>query len=220
MDKQTDVRTESQTSSAGRLKANRLFAAFWDWLSSHESKAARKMREEIVGTASGRVLEIGCGTGASFSYYATDAQVVATDPDSYMLRRAQRHLGELGLTNIELRRVPAEALPFEDGSFDHVVSCWVLCHVDDVPRALAEVRRVLRPGGMFRFMDHVRGDGVWGRAQDLFDPVWSRLLGAGCHINRRTQRALEAAGFRFERLERTGLFPPTTPGIYGVARPS
>ena len=204
---------------AGRLRANRWFAAGWDLMVAREGKKQRAIREAVVSGASGRVLEIGCGTGANFAYYPPDATVVATDPDSKMLERAGRRLDKLGLKSIELRRVPAEGLPFEDASFDHVVCSWVLCHVDDVPRALGEVRRLLKRDGTFRFMEHVRSDGrVRGRMQDLVDPVWKRLLGAGCNVNRRTEQAIEDAGFRIETIERTGLLPPTSPAIYGVAK--
>lgn len=204
-------------------KANRLFAAFWDWMSAHEPKQSRKMREEIVGGAAGRVLEIGCGTGASFPLYADGTQVVATEPDSEMLKRAERHLKESGRTNIELRRAAADELPFEDGSFDTVVSCLVFCHVgDDAPKALAEIRRLLRPGGSFRFMEHVRNDEsrVGGKIQDIMNPVWKRFLGAGCNCNRRTQQAIEVAGFEIEWVKRQPTFPPTSPVIYGAARPA
>lgn len=205
--------------TSGRLRANRLFATLWDWMSNHEGEAARTMRERIVSGASGSVLEIGCGTGASFSYYASGARVIATDPDAEMLRRAERKLRDGQPATIELRQAAAEALPFADGSFDHVVSCWVFCHVDDAAGALAEVKRVLKPDGAFRVMDHVRSESrVWARSQDMFDPIWSRLLGAGCHVNRCTQRAIESAGFRFDWVERASLSPPTSPAVYGVAR--
>jgi len=174
-----------------------------------------------VEDAHGRVLEIGCGTGASFSYYPPDAQVMATDPDAHMLRRAKNRLEEMRLSNVELRQAAGEALPFENASFDHIVSCWVFCHVDDPSRALAEVRRLLKPDGSFRFMEHVRSDGrIGGAMQDLVNPVWRRLLDSGCNANRRTQQAIDAAGFRIDWLEKAHLFPPTTPGIYGVARVS
>lgn len=213
--------TEKTTIPAGRLRANKLFAALWDWMSSHESEAARKLRARIVGEATGSVLEIGCGTGASFSYYAPEARVIATDADAEMLRRAERKLRAGQPATIELRQAAAEALPFADASFDQVVSCWVFCHVDDAAQALGEVRRVLRSDGAFRVMDHVRSErALWGRSQDAFDPIWSRLLGAGCHINRRTQQAIESAGFRFEWVETATLFPPTSPAMFGVARPS
>ncbi len=207
--------------TTGRLRANKLFAAVWDWMSSHENEAAHEMRERIVAGATGSLLEIGCGTGASFSHYSPAAHVIATDPDSEMLRRAERKLAGMGPTSIQLRQAAAEALPFTDASFGHVVSCWVFCHVDDVARALVEVRRVLKPGGAFRVMDHVRSEGaIRGKAQDAFDPVWSRLLGAGCHINRRTQQAIESAGFQFEWVEQAALWPPTSPAMFGIARPA
>jgi ubiquinone/menaquinone biosynthesis C-methylase UbiE len=179
------------------------------------------MRKEIVGGASGRVLEIGCGTGASFALYPRDAQVVATEPDGEMLKRAEKHLKESGITNIELRRRAAQELSFENGSFDTVVSCLVFCHVsEDAPAALAGIKRVLKPGGTFRFMEHVRNDrsGFWGRFQDIVNPVWKRLLGAGCNCNRRTQQAIEDAGFEIEWVKSQATTPPTSPVIYGVAR--
>jgi ubiquinone/menaquinone biosynthesis C-methylase UbiE len=136
-----------------------------------------------------------------------------------MLSRAEQKLLDSQLATIELRQAAAGAVPFANGSFDHVVSCWVLCHVDDAVGALAEVRRVLKPDGEFRVMDHVRSESpVWAKTQDAFDPIWSRLLGAGCHVNRRTQQAIEAAGFRFDWVEQASLSPPTSPAMYGVAR--
>ncbi len=172
-----------------------------------------------MGQARGRVLEIGAGTGHSFSFYPNDAQVVATEPDQHMMKRAESRLAELGLQNIELRPAEAEALPFDDASFDHVVSSLVLCSARDVRAALAEARRVLKPDGTFRFWEHVRNDEsrFWGKTQDVITPVW-RWFGAGCHPNRRTQLAIEDAGFRFESLERTQEFP-FEPVIYGIARP-
>jgi ubiquinone/menaquinone biosynthesis C-methylase UbiE len=212
--------TKSDQKRSSKLKANRLFATVWDWMSAHESKKALEMRKEIVGGATGRVLEIGCGTGASFPLYPATSLVTATEPDRYMLERAERHLKEQGLTTIELRRAAADDLPFDDASFDTVVSCWVFCHVgDDTPRSLAEIRRLLKPGGSFRFMEHVRSEGhIGGALQDLLNPIWKRLLGAGCNMNRRTQAAIEATGFEIEWVKRQPISPPTSPAIYGVAR--
>ncbi len=203
------------------MKGHRLFAALWDRIAAPgEQRYGKEIRPRIMGEVRGRVLEIGIGTGASFSYYPAEAQVVGTEPDPYMLERARRRLEELGLGNIELRQAPGEELPFEDASFDHVVTCWVLCHVEDQPRALAEARRLLKPGGTFRFMEHVRNDDsrFWGTFQDAVNPLWRRMLNAGCRLNRHTRREIEDAGFRIEWLERVRgeRFMPI---IYGVARP-
>lgn len=167
----------------------------------------------------GRVLEVGVGSGTNVSYYPPGVRVVATEPDPHMLKRARQRLQELGLTNIEVQQAPAEQLPFEDASFDHVLCTWVLCTVDDLPKTLAEVRRVLQPGGTFRFMEHVGNDtsAFWGGAQNVIAPVW-HWMGAGCRLNQRTRRALEAAGLRFDWIEQVpGKMQPV---IYGVARPA
>ena len=163
---------------------------------------------------------MGGGTGARLPYYAGEAQVVGTEPDPHMFARAEKRLAELGVTNIELHQARAEELPFDDASFDHVVSSLVLCTVSDQAAALAQARRLLKPEGTFRFIEHVRNDEsrFWGTLQDLITPAW-RWFGAGCHPNRRTQQAIEDAGFRIEWLEQVRL-APGTPAIYGVARPS
>ncbi len=203
------------------MKGHRLFAALWDRIAAPaEQRYGKEIRPRIMGEVQGRVLEIGIGTGASFSYYPAEAQVVVTEPDPYMLGRAEKRLEELGLGKIELRLAPGEELPFDDASFDHVVTCWVLCHVEDQPRALTEARRLLKPDGTFRFIEHVRNDDsrFWGTFQDVVNPLWRRMLNAGCRLNRPTRRAIEDAGFHIEWLERVRgeRFMPI---IYGVARP-
>lgn len=174
-----------------------------------------QLRASIAGGASGQVLEIGAGTGANFPYYRAAAKVVATEPDPYMLRRARKRAVDLGL-DIEIHRSPAEALPFADQSFDSVVSTLVLCTVTDQARSLAEVRRVLKPGGSFRFIEHVRARGLLGRLQDALTPIW-RWFGAGCHPNRRTARSIEAAGFEITEMQARSIL--LTPLVAGVARP-
>jgi ubiquinone/menaquinone biosynthesis C-methylase UbiE len=187
---------------------------------SAERRLLGRVRARLLGDLEGAVLEIGAGTGASFEHYPVTVRVTGTEPDPFMLERARHRLEQLGLTNIVLQPAPAEQLPFDDASFDHVVSTLVLCTVRDQPRALAEAKRVLRPGGTLRFVEHVRNDesAFWGTTQDVIAPAW-RWIGAGCNPNRRTQAGIEGAGFRIEWLEemRVG---PGTPGIYGVARPA
>lgn len=207
------------TNEARPEHGHRWFAAFYDRLTRPtERRLGVRVRPRILGDLRGRVLEIGAGTGASFPYYPSDAQVVALEPDPFMLARAERRRAQGRFDHIELRQAPAEDLPFEDASFDHVVSTLVLCTVRDVPRALAEARRVLRPGGSFRFFEHIRNDDsrLWGAVQDAIAPVWG-WFSAGCHPNRRTGQAIIDAGFTIEWMEwaRIG---PGMPAIYGVAR--
>lgn len=204
---------------APQERGHRWFAAMYDRIAGPgDRRLFSKIRPRLLGDLNGRVLEIGVGTGASFEYYPSEAQVTGTEPDPYMLERARRRLAGLGVANIELRQAPAEQLPFDDASFDHVVSTLVLCTVRDQPRALAEARRVLKPDGTLRFLEHVRNDesGFWGGVQDVITPAW-RWFGAGCNPNRRTQRGIEQAGFRVEWIERMRI-APGTPAIYGVAR--
>jgi ubiquinone/menaquinone biosynthesis C-methylase UbiE len=189
------VSDKQETSSVAATKGHKWFAAIYDkQMRSMERGVMAEERRQLLGDLSGDILEIGAGTGANFEYYPDAARVTALEPDPFMLKKAETKLAALGRTNINLQLLPAERLPFDDASFDAVISTLVLCTVDDVPRALAEMRRVLRPGGELRFVEHVRGSGFAGRTQDLIKPVW-RYFGAGCNPNRRTEDALRAAGF-------------------------
>jgi ubiquinone/menaquinone biosynthesis C-methylase UbiE len=176
-------------------KGHRWFAAIFDRMGRTEERGfLGQMRSHLLLGVSGDVLEIGAGTGANFAHYPAGARVVALEPDPFMLRRAEQKVAELGLSNVTLQRAPAESLPFPDASFDAVVSTLVLCTVQDVARCLAEMRRVLRPGGHVLFIEHVRAQGWFGRLQDLIRPVWS-WFGAGCQPNRRTEDTFRHAGW-------------------------
>ncbi len=199
---------------------HRWVAAVYDWFNGRtEWRIMRQYRPIIMGQATGRVLEIGIGTGFSLPHYQQADEVIGIEPDPHMLKRAQKRLAGLGLANVELRAGRAEALPFEDSSFDAVVASLVLCTVRDVPGSLAEARRVLKPDGTFRFMEHVRNDDSFmGTIQDWITPIW-RWLAAGCHANRRTEQAIVAAGFHIEQSWRLSV-PPGQPLIVGIARPA
>ncbi len=198
-------------------KSHQWFAAVYDRLMARAERSYMKgVRQEIVGGAGGRILEIGAGTGSSFPYYPDDVEVVATEPDPFMLRRAERRAREIG-RSIELRQAPAEALPFEDGSFDTAVSTLVLCTVTDSAKALSEIMRVLKPEGQLRFYEHVRYEYAFGALwQDLVTPAW-RWFAAGCHPNRDTAGAIRNAGFSIQELDMTKPLPPIPPMIF--ARP-
>jgi ubiquinone/menaquinone biosynthesis C-methylase UbiE len=199
----------------------RLFAAVYDPLSARtEKKFGADLKRELLANARGRVLEIGVGTGLSFAHYPAVEELVGVDPSEPMLRRARRRATELA-SDVTLVDAPAEALPFEDKSFDTVVSLAVLCTVDDPSRALQEIRRVLRPGGRLVFLEHVRssepGLAQW---QDRLERPWGWIAG-GCHPNRQTLEAIEGAGFEVVELERKDLpdIPRLVrPNVLGVAR--
>lgn len=209
--------TRIQDVSTQDSRGHRWFAAIYDTMNRAEERGSMGCRRrDLLRDVSGDVLEIGAGTGANFEHYPESAHVIALEPDPFMLRRAQEKLAKLDRPGIELRQAPAERLPVPDGSIDAFVSTLVLCTARDVPGALAEARRVLRPGGELRFIEHVRGDGLRGRIQDFIKPAWN-WLGAGCNPNRRTEQSIRDAGFEITSLKREMLMPWMVPAISGVA---
>jgi ubiquinone/menaquinone biosynthesis C-methylase UbiE len=175
-----------------------------------------RWRKELLSDLQGDVLEIGAGTGANFTHYPASARVTAFEPDPFMLKRAQAAIIEHRLTTVDVRHAAAESLPVHEASFDVVVSTLVLCTVEDPARSLQEIKRVLRPGGELRFIEHVRGEGFLARAQDFIQPAWG-WMGAGCHANRPTEQTIRDAGFEITELSRHKL-APWLPAIVGRAR--
>ena len=201
-----------------------VFAALYDRsMHSTEKAGLRAHREALLGTASGDVLEIGGGTGANLPFYGDGVRTLTiTEPDKPMLRRLERRIRELA-PQAEFLRAPAEDLPFPDDSFDVAVSTLVLCTVADQPRALRELRRVLRPGGRLLFIEHVRAeDPKLARRQDRFQPLHG-WLACGCHCNRATLEGIRAAGFAVAQVDRDTLkHAPSIvrPLVVGVAEPT
>lgn len=197
----------------------RLFAAVYDrMLSASEEAGLREQRRELVGQARGRVLEIGAGTGLNVEHY-TDAatELTFTEPEVPMAQRLRERV-----TRGRVVEAPAEELPFEDGSFDTVVCTLVLCTVRDPDRAMAEIRRVLAPGGRLLLLEHVRShDEGLVKWQDRLERPW-HWVGRGCHCNRDTAALLTAAGFDVQveatRLPKTA--PIVKPAISGTAIPA
>ncbi|MFE1752991.1 class I SAM-dependent methyltransferase [Streptomyces anandii] len=171
------------------------------------------VRERLLAGLSGRVLEIGAGNGLNFARYpGTVAEVVAIEPERLLRKRAV----EAALrAEVPVDVVPgcAEALPVKSEAFDAVVLCLVLCSVRDVPRALGEVRRVLRPGGEVRFFEHGRGGGrAMGLTQRALDGTVWPLLSGGCHLARDPVAALRDAGFGLGPYRRV-LMPEKGPAL-------
>ncbi|MGZ4136554.1 MAG: class I SAM-dependent methyltransferase [Actinomycetota bacterium] len=196
------------------------FARNYDrFMRKAERDGLHARRTALVAPARGRVLEIGAGTGANLDLYGTDlVELTVTEPEPGMLRRLERRLATSG-TDATAVSAPAERLPFEDDRFDVVVSTLVLCGVTDQAAALAEIRRVLRPGGELRFLEHVRGDDAkLARHQDRMN--WLNRLVVCCDCNRATVPAIEAAGFTIAELAHGD--KPNSPGfvrplVVGVA---
>jgi ubiquinone/menaquinone biosynthesis C-methylase UbiE len=176
-------------------------------------------RERVIGEAEGRVLEIGIGSGLNLPLYASAARsVIGLEPSLELLRMARRRAASVP---VEFLETSAEAIPLDAGSVDAVVTTWTLCTIPDAPRALAEMRRVLKPGGALLFVEHGRAPepGV-ARWQDRLDPLWSRVAG-GCHLNRKIDDLISGSGFRIEWLEHAWLPGPRTHSFLyeGRARP-
>ena len=157
-------------------------------------------RRRVVTEASGRVLEIGVGSGLNLPFYTAATHVIGLDPSTKLLSMAHTMADGLG-RSVELVQGVAEEIPLPDESVDTVVSTWTMCSIPDVTRALGEMRRVLRPEGHLLFAEHGRSsDSGVVRWQDWLTPLWRRI-GGGCHLNRPIEELIEKAGFRVTRIE-------------------
>ena len=201
----------------------RVYAAVYDRLiAGAEQAGLGEHRRRLLEGARGRVLEIGAGTGANLQFYGEGVdEIVLSEPEEPMARRLERRAGGFSLP-ARIVRAPAEELPLEDARFDVVVATLVLCTVKDPVRALAEIRRVLAPGGRLLFMEHVRSDDArLARWQDRLNWL-SNLTDHGCHCNRPTVESIERAGFSIVRIEhhRFPKAPPfVRPLVIGTAQP-
>lgn len=178
-------------------------------------------RRQLLADLHGLVCEVGAGNGLNLAHYpATVARVLAVEPEP-TLREHARAAARHAPVPVVVLAADAQRLPLADGCCDAVVASLVLCSVQDQARSLAEVRRVLRPGGVLAFYEHVRSRfTVCGLMEDLATPLWSRMAG-GCHPNRDTVGAVRAAGFDPVDVDRFGFSPhalvPPTAHVLGRA---
>jgi SAM-dependent methyltransferase len=202
---------------------------FFVWFYRRASRTAEKRgesehRKRALEGLSGRVVEIGAGNGANFDLYPdTVGEVIAVEPEPRFRKLAEQAAGAASVP-VTVTAGLADRLPLEDASVDAGVASLVLCTVPDPAAALAELRRVLRPGGELRFYEHVHA-----REQPLRlvlevadrSRIWP-LIAGGCHPTRDTEAAIRSAGFEIERLERfpfaASALEPPVPHILGVAR--
>jgi ubiquinone/menaquinone biosynthesis C-methylase UbiE len=205
------------------LVNNPLFARYFARFGGrNEERGNREHRQEMLAGLSGQVMEVGPGNGLNFPHYPRSVrEVVAVEPEPYLRSRAVEAAADASVP-IRVADGTADELPAADGSVDAVVVSGLLCSVADVPAALAEFHRVLRPGGQLRFYEHVRSrDVLFAGFQQAADLVWPRLMG-GCHVHRQTRAAIEQVftietcrGFRFPS---DAFYWPVAPRILGIAR--
>lgn len=201
-----------------------VFARMWGPLSRQlDKQGAAEHRQRLLAGLQGRVVEIGAGNGRNFAHYPTTVrEVVAVEPEPH-LRESAEEAARHAPVSVTVVDGIAERLPLDDDAADAAVASLVLCSVDDLPAALAEIRRVLRPGGRLRFLEHVVAHGRAHRRlqQGLDATIWPRL-GGGCHAARDTVGAIEHAGLTVGDVDRfrfpDGRLPvPTSPHVLGEA---
>ena len=158
-----------------------------------------RLRRRLLAEARGSILEIGAGTGVNFAHYSEGARVYALDQSREMLVTARKRPCRACAT---VTQADAQVLPFATGTFDTVVGSLVLCSIPDPLQALGEIRRVLRPGGTVRLLEHTRGHHPIAAAlTDLLSPLWFSLNGS-CRLNRQTSQTVAQAGFSVTSIER------------------
>lgn len=191
--------------------ADHVFPHLMDWTLG--TRRFQEQREQALASAHGNALEIGFGTGLNLPHYPhAVTSLTALDPATLLPNKVARRISQ-GSLPVELVRLSAETLPFEDGRFDCAVSTWALCTIPDPVAALREVRRVLKPGGTYVFLEHGRSDdaGV-AKWQDFFNPL-QRRIACGCNLNRPIDALISQGGLKIDRLDRFLL--PGVPRIAG-----
>jgi ubiquinone/menaquinone biosynthesis C-methylase UbiE len=182
-----------------------LFAKTYDWfIASLEKTFLGDWRRELVSDLRGPVLEIGAGTGLNVRHYSPEVtRLVLCEPDRFMRSELKKKIESHKNLLTEVGEASGEDLPYPSGSFGSVVSTLVLCSVGDVAKTLSEVRRVLRPGGSFCFIEHVLATDHPKRSrwQRRIEPLW-KCVGGNCHLTRNTEEAIRSAGFRVAYLKR------------------
>ncbi|HEX4447572.1 MAG TPA: class I SAM-dependent methyltransferase [Polyangiaceae bacterium] len=206
-----------------------LFAKLYDpFMRRCERESLGPWRAELLAGLAGEVTELGAGSGANLPFYpASVSRLTLAEPDAAMRKLLSARQASIAMRAVQPGSVaivdaPAETLPFADASLDAVVGTLVLCTVRDPLLVLREVRRVLKPGGTYVFLEHGAAEEGSGRLrwQRRLEPAWSRVA-EGCHLTRRADEAIASAGFLIETSRREtmrGAWPILRPTVRGVAR--
>jgi ubiquinone/menaquinone biosynthesis C-methylase UbiE len=224
----TQDQSSGQTSASATAKEPKvrhpIFARVYERLTASAQEEEAPLRQELLSELSGRVLEVGAGNGHNFEHCPSSVtHVLAVEQEKYLRQRAIERAAQAAV-DIEVVDGVAEKLPADSDSLDAEVACFVLCSVSNQPAALSELRRVIRPGGELRFLEHMIANGTgMSRAQRFADRTFWPLVAGGCHAARDTKTAIEGAGFEIERCRR---FPfrtspvevLVTQHIVGIAR--
>ncbi|OBI71186.1 bifunctional 2-polyprenyl-6-hydroxyphenol methylase/3-demethylubiquinol 3-O-methyltransferase UbiG [Mycobacterium sp. E740] len=191
---------------------NPFFARVWTVMSNHETDVIRKLRRDNLAGLSGRVLEIGAGTGTNFEFYpGSVTEVVAVEPERRLAEQARRAAAAAG-TPVTVRTDTVEQLTAAGSEpFDAVVCSLVLCSIEDPDTVLPQLLSLLRPGGELRYLEHIAGTGGRARLQRIADAtVWPRLFG-NCHTHRHTEESIAKAGFSVTGARRKWVMPRWAP---------
>lgn len=200
-----------------------LTAFFYDRVMAKTEEACLKAwRRELLKHVYGDVLEIGAGTGANIDHYPDQvASLLLAEPDRHMRKILEQKSGAYRSNTIDVTDSSAEHIDIANNSFDFVVASLVCCSVANLDHSLQEIRRVLKPGGHFVFLEHVAAaEGTSRRRwQNMINPIWTPIMG-NCHINRETEKAIVSAGFTIRQINRESMrkaLPIVRPTIRGYA---
>jgi SAM-dependent methyltransferase len=211
------------TSSTANTVDHPFFARIWPTIAEHETPKMRELRRDNLAGLSGRVLEVGAGTGTNFELYPDSvAQVVAVEPEQRLVVRA-REAAATAVVPIEVTNRTVESFS-ADEPFDAVVCSLVLCSVAEPDSVLRQLLSLLRPVGELRYLEHIATGGIRGRLQRFVDAttLWPRLAG-NCHAHRHTEQAIRAAGFEIDETRTEVVMPawipvPVSEFVLGRAR--
>jgi ubiquinone/menaquinone biosynthesis C-methylase UbiE len=202
-----------------------LTALFYDrCMRATEDGCLIEWRKDLLKQFIGSVLEIGAGTGASLELYPSDAdlEITLSEPDKNMRAQLEQKIQSRKMHNVSVLSCSSETIDSKDNTFDYVFASLVCCSVTNVSVSLNEIKRVLKPGGKFIFLEHVAAENGSNRRkwQDRLNPIWRKLAG-NCHLNRDTENLIKAAGFHLDDVKNESMrkaMPLVRPSIRGVAR--